>query len=483
VFDKMQWQLNVSTRLNLEDKTPKVITDLTGVLSSDVFVSWLIEKKINFKLTNSITEMISLSTNQEDIAIITTLLKLPTFISNKFRHYTFNFSDIPLNGDVKKALSTCDVESIINLLDYVFETDRHKVIQESELLNYLEKTIRYKSKKRISTLIEKVTLITTEEPNYENVLILGSLWGELIYLSANLNNNEYKSLISKVDGFSEKFIIGNGMEQVSFASTPKNPMSVDKILPNIKSDKKDKIALLCFDCMGYAEWYLLKDYLKASGISFEEKPIFTMLPSVTSISRSAIFQGNTDVYNLKSPGRKTEEKGFATFFNDKQSAYLTESDLITENTLLGYNYISILYTFFDELGHSTHFPPNENTKTLYFAAVNNYLKKTEIMQTLETLQSCHFNIYICSDHGSVIAFGNGQKLEKYLIDNYSKRAVIVPVETNDLISQNKINIPFVNDKIIVLPEGRTMFTYKDKIEVNHGGITVEEIVVPYIKII
>ena len=105
------------------------------------------------------------------------------------------------------------------------------------------------------------------------------------------------------------------------------------------------------------------------------------------------------------------------------------------------------------------------------------------MQTLQTLQSCHFNIYICSDHGSVIAFGNGQKLEKYLIDNYSKRAVIVPVETNDLISQNKINIPFVNDKIIVLPEGRTMFTFKDKIEVNHGGITVEEMVVPYIKIL
>ena len=479
----MQWQLNISTRLNLEDKSPKVITDLTGVLSSDVFVNWLNEKKINFKHTNSIPEMISLSANQEDIAIITTIQKLPAFISNKFRHFIFNFSDIPLNGDVKKVLSTCDVMSIVNLLDYVFETDRHKVIQESELIIYLEKTIKYKSKIRISALVEKINQIINKEPVYESVLNLGSLWGELSYLSAKLNNDEYKSLISKVDDFSEKFIVGDGMEQVSFASTARNPMSVDKILANIKSDKKDKIALLCFDCMGYAEWHLLKDYIKASGLSFEEKPIFTMLPSVTSISRSAIFQGNTDVYNLKSPGRKTEEKGFASFFNDKQSRYFTESDLITENTLLGYDYISILYTFFDELCHSTHFPPKEDTKTLYFDSVNNYLKKTEIMQTLQTLQSCHFNIYICSDHGSVIAFGNGQKLEKYLIDNYSKRAVIVPVETNDSISQNKINIPFVNDKIIVLPEGRTMFTFKDKIEVNHGGITVEEMVVPYIKIL
>jgi hypothetical protein len=26
-----------------------------------------------------------------------------------------------------------------------------------------------------------------------------------------------------------------------------------------------------------------------------------------------------------------------------------------------------------------------------------------------------------------------------------------------------------------------MFTYKDKIEVNHGGITLEEMIVPFIK--
>lgn len=478
----MQWQYNIGARLNLEDKTTKVITDHTGVLSSVVFVNWLNEKKINFKLTNSIPEMISLSAKHEEIAIITTIQKIPAFISNKFKHYSFNFSDIPLNGDVKKVLSNCDIASIVNLLDYIFETDRHKVIQESELVIYLEKSIKFKSNKKINILIKEVNQLVTQEPVYENVLSLGSLWGELIYLSATLNNDEYKNLISKVDDFSEKFIINNGMEQVSFASTPKNPKSVDKILANIKSDKKDKIALICFDCMGYAEWYLLKDYLKTSGFSFEEKPIFTMLPSVTSISRSAIFQGNTDVYNLKSPGRKTEEKGFASFFNDKQSAYLTESDAINEDSLLGYNYISILYPFFDELGHSTHFPPREDTKTLYFDAINNYLKKTEIMQTLKTLQNCHFQIYICSDHGSVIAFGNGEKLEKYLIDNYSKRAVIVPVETTDLITQKKINIPFVSDKIIVLPEGRTMFTFKDKIEVNHGGITVEEMVVPYIKI-
>jgi len=35
---------------------------------------------------------------------------------------------------------------------------------------------------------------------------------------------------------------------------------------------------------------------------------------------------------------------------------------------------------------------------------------------------------------------------------------------------------------MILPEGREMFAYKGKLEINHGGITVEEMVVPYIKV-
>ena len=93
-----------------------------------------------------------------------------------------------------------------------------------------------------------------------------------------------------------------------------------------------------------------------------------------------------------------------------------------------------------------------------------------------------FAVYFCSDHGSVLASGNGIKLEKYYVDNFAKRAVVIPEKANDIIENKKINIPFVKDKLIVLPEGRTMFTYKNKKEINHGGISIEEMVVPYIKV-
>jgi hypothetical protein len=103
-----------------------------------------------------------------------------------------------------------------------------------------------------------------------------------------------------------------------------------------------------------------------------------------------------------------------------------------------------------------------------------------VKQDLNTLFENGFSIYLCSDHGSIVATGNGKRLEKYLIDNFAKRAVMIPAKTAGLINQETIKIPFVEDKLLALPEGRTMFANKNQIEVNHGGITVEEMVVPFI---
>jgi hypothetical protein len=267
-----------------------------------------------------------------------------------------------------------------------------------------------------------------------------------------------------------------------FASTPKSPKSVDRILPNIKTIKNDKIALICFDCMGWAEWLILKDYLKDEAIAFQEDAIFAMLPSVTAISRSAIFQGSSDVYNLKSPGRAAEAKSFAAFFENKHTKYFTDKDVITSDAILGYDVVSVLYTFYDDLGHSTHFAPLEDNKEPYFDAVWRYLEKSTVKDDINTLLKNGYSIFICSDHGSVVAVGNGQKLEKYLIDSFAKRAAIVPIDAVSHVKQQTLKIPFVDDKLLALPEGRTMYANMGTIEVNHGGITLEEMVVPYIKL-
>jgi hypothetical protein len=63
----MQWQLYIYTKLNLEDKTPKVISDHTGILSSASFLSFLDEKAVSYLVTDKVPEMLSASRHNASI--------------------------------------------------------------------------------------------------------------------------------------------------------------------------------------------------------------------------------------------------------------------------------------------------------------------------------------------------------------------------------------------------------------------------------
>ena len=478
----MHWQDFIDIKLNYQNNLPRLVTDQTGILYSPVFLSWLADKNVVTKITDKFSEIRPLVDYDKQVLIITTKQDIPAFILNKVEHIGFTYSDLPLNGDIHQAFKKIEPKQIIEILDYVFATNQHQVLSINDFEPVLKKAKQFASKKALSILTDKIIKLIEQEANPNNVLDLSKLWADLIYQSYKTNNAEYQSLIPQIDAFSDTFINSNGMEQAFYASTNKKPKTVDKVLANIKAEKQKKVALICFDCMGYTEWYLLKEFLSKLDYKFEETAVFTLLPSLTSISRSAIFQGNTDVYNLKYPGRITEAKAFANYFNNKETKYFTEENEISSDTLLGYEYISILYNFFDDLSHSAQFPPNTESKELYFKSLQAYLEKSTVIKDFETLKENEFQIYICSDHGSVVAKGNGKRIEKYLSDDFAKRGVIANKETKELINEREIKIPFVEDKILVLPEGRTMFANKNQIEVNHGGITVEEIVVPFIKL-
>lgn len=478
----MQWQLAIHIKLNLDANTPKVITDHTGILSSAPFLTWLSERKLSHAIAYTTADLISFTAQPDLYNIITTKSDIPTFITNKWAHKTFTWSDVPVNGNAQMALKNLSGDQLSNLLDAIYEADRHQVLNETDIPKWLEISSNRTSQRKIESLQNEIQTAISVPAAIESIFTVGKFWGELIYLNYQTKSNQNKVLQTEIDLWSQAFFFANGMEKVMFASTPKSPKSVDRILPNIKTIKNDKIALICFDCMGWAEWLILKDYLKDEAIAFQEDAIFAMLPSVTAISRSAIFQGSSDVYNLKSPGRAAEAKSFAAFFENKHTKYFTDKDVITSDAILGYDVVSVLYTFYDDLGHSTHFAPLEDNKEPYFDAVWRYLEKSTVKDDINTLLKNGYSIFICSDHGSVVAVGNGQKLEKYLIDSFAKRAAIVPIDAVSHVKQQTLKIPFVDDKLLALPEGRTMYANMGTIEVNHGGITLEEMVVPYIKL-
>jgi hypothetical protein len=478
----MVWQQRIITVLNLTDKSPKIISDTTGVLFTQNFKAYLLAENIQVIYSDASSKMLAAANSNQPIIFITSKKTVPQFLKSYFEHKAFEHSQLPINGDVS-ILKSYDAKTIVAICNYIFANNAHIVLSKSNSEELLEKAINYSKLKALQNIKTSLNKLLIEEKNITNVINIAKNWGTLIYDSYQQNDDSFLEDISKIDEAVKEFIDNKTFEQITFASTASKPLSIDKIIHHIKSEKENKVALLCFDCMGIAEWNLLKEYLIDLDISYKEQYVFTLLPSVTSICRTAIFHGSTDVYDIKYPGRKDEAKAFAEFFKDKQAKYFVEDDIINEDTLLGYDTISVLFNFFDDLCHSTLFPANENTKAIYFNNCKQYLEKSNVKQTIKTLLDNNFSIHFCSDHGSVIAKGNGERLQKYLIDDFAKRAVIIPEEASALTQFEKIDIPFVKHKKLLLPEGRTMFTQKDKIEINHGGISLEEIVVPFITVI
>lgn len=478
----MSWQLAIYIKLGINKQSHLIVTDETALLSDTTFIEFLEDRLISVQSAPTLQGFFKLRQTTPTI-VLTELTDIPTFIANKYDYKTFSYKDLPLNGDLS-ILRGLAKNELAAVLDYIFSHDRHIVINAHNIERLKAESLKYQRQSTLKKQERHIKLFLSETiPTAESVLTLGQLWGAYIYESTELGEKDYLALIERVDNFSETFFLNNGMEEAILGSTDRKPKTVNRILGHIKREKADKIALICFDCMGIAEWTLLKTYLSDLNWRYEENAIFSLLPSITAIARSAIFHGNYDVYGLKYPGRSDESTAFGNYFSEQETKYFTDADVIDENSLLGYNYVSVLFPFFDDLCHASIFPPLYDTKNLYFQAVKQYIAQSKVKNTLKILSENGYKLYFCSDHGSVVATGNGKKVEKYIQDKFAKRACMIPKDSSDLTNHKKLTIPYIEDKVLALPERRTMFTNKGKVEINHGGITVEEMVVPFIKVI
>lgn len=469
--------------MNFKENADKIIQDNTGLIRSKAFTSYLKSIGKSFYITSDVLELVK-KINQPMNSIIITDLPLVSIPSNiKKEIIIFNFSDLPFNLPAQ-FYERLTIEEIIKSLEFiVHENVSSDELKKCTVKDILDKANQFSLNAKFKWHQDLLSNLLDKEINYDDILQIGYSFGYLNYLAWMTNQEVQKKLVEKVDDIVSQYILADKLKNVFYepVSTFK---SVDKIRSYIKQRQKKKMALICFDGMGVAEWDLLKNYLKECDFVLNERFIFSMIPSNTLISRSAIFYGNIEtVYNLN---YSNEEKEFKEFFHNFFVKFFREEEHLDHKNLLGVDFVCIIYNIFDNIAHSTHLPPSKKNKNIYFINVCNYLEKSSIMNSLKTLIEKGYQIYLCSDHGSVVAQGNNQKIDKWIQDQYSKRACIV--KNDELVRNLKhidcdtIKIPFDDTRLVLLAKNRTMFDSAKKIGITHGGITVDEIVVPFIEV-
>lgn len=261
-----------------------------------------------------------------------------------------------------------------------------------------------------------------------------------------------------------------------------------------------KIALVVIDGLAMDQWFVIKEQLIGDDdgrYRSSENGVFAWLPTLTSVSRQALFAGRAPMYFPASiKGTEKEASLWSRFWRDcglhraqiayaKLKGHLDEIEELETVAASGQvKALGIVVGKVDKILHGM---------TLGAAGMHNQISQwaeggfPEALFDLLLAQG--FSVFVTSDHGNIEARGCGRPNEGAVSEMKGERVRILESEGLRKYLADRIQGTTCWPPI-GLPEGylplfappRKAFVPVNETTVCHGGISVEELIVPLIQI-
>lgn len=262
----------------------------------------------------------------------------------------------------------------------------------------------------------------------------------------------------------------------------------------------ERVALLVMDGMSLGDWLFIREYWLAQqpGWLFEEHLLLALVPSVTAVSRQALVSGlrPADFTDSLTHNRheSTHWKNFWTRKGLPVSAcgygrlsFNSDTFLPAQATSSRVHMLCLINNDIDEMLHGASLGAADVQASLGVWLEHRF---SDFFESVHTLLKRGFSVYITSDHGHVEAQGIGQPSEGLAVETRSKRARIyrdentaVAVQRNypdTILWHDKGLLP--DDVWVLLAKRRVAFAQQNEVVVTHGGLTLDEMVVPFVQI-
>ena len=353
---------------------------------------------------------------------------------------------------------------------------KQETLNAISLLNNIKKEIDFNfinEKEKLFLLLEETNINWSNASQQLGVLISNTV--------ATEHWNDVQELIIQCnDLFHETF---GGVMPLQNSSFIKSPKIVSHILPHLKMKyAAAKIALIVVDGLGLWQYELLKKKLSGKIVT---QVINSWLPSITQLSRQAIFRGDIPQVDYRQ-GPTNEEKLWKEFWLNAgvpkpQVQYIYEPKKI--DNYGGVNKLAMVYKDLDEMMHGS--------KDLQYlkASTEIWIDQSSIGYNVNSLLNDGFTIFIATDHGNVQARGwraltgreklgankSGSKSERHL--EYSNKSLYKEFIQNNQDLQDSI----VLEEQAIYFKNDLSFS-RDESLVTHGGAHILEMLIPFGKI-
>lgn len=246
---------------------------------------------------------------------------------------------------------------------------------------------------------------------------------------------------------------------------------------------KDKAALIVLDGMSLFDFNILSRYF--DGIEYELQSSYALIPSTTAISRQSLLSGKYP-RQLENPfSLSKEERGFYDAaaehgYSKQQAAYIRGYD-VQPSPLT--KLLAVIINDVDNIVHGQQ----QGRLGMYHDIT--LLAKTGRVQTLiRSLHTAGFAVYLTADHGNTLCTGIGALRNAGVeVETRSKRMLVLKdfADINNEVKKNTIEYPgYYLDKSFryLICESGVSFESKNNQIMTHGGITIDEVIVPFVKI-
>lgn len=283
---------------------------------------------------------------------------------------------------------------------------------------------------------------------------------------------------------------------------PNNPAMLHhvsrRLAREIIESKNSRVALIVADGLALDQWVTVKQFLQKqdNDLVMRESATFAWVPTLTSVSRQSIFSGKPPLYFPKSiNSTSSEEKLWKQFWEDRD---LSRLDIVYQRGLgLGEassvfdrsihptktRVVGLVVDTVDKIMHGMQ---------LGSAGMHNQIKQWcqsgYLSDLIGLLLDYGYEVWLTADHGNIQADGKGRPSEGAIAETRGERVRVYP--TAELRAQIAEAYPFSHEwPSTGLPDEyyplvtrcHDAFVSKGDTVVGHGGVSIEEVIVPLVK--
>ncbi|WP_343206635.1 BREX-3 system phosphatase PglZ [Akkermansia muciniphila] len=283
---------------------------------------------------------------------------------------------------------------------------------------------------------------------------------------------------------------------------PTNPAMLHHVPRRLVRDMEDsangQVALIVVDGLSLDQWVTVRQILQKQNVHLmmRESATFAWIPTLTSVSRQSIFSGKPPLYFPSSINSTNSEGKLWTQFWEGQG--LPRLDVAYQRGLGDGDAVDILDSIIhpgktkavglvvDKIDKIMH------GMQLGSAGMHNQIKQWcqggFLTSLVAQLLEYGYDVWLTADHGNIQCDGKGRPSEGVIAETRGERARVYP--SSELRSQVAASFPFAHEwPPIGLPAnyfplvtgGHDAFVNQDDTIVGHGGIAIEEVIVPLVK--